>query len=264
MTRSGQPEAEGIDDDPGEEQVMSKNGMRLGTAVLASCATLGVGGALAGAATPAATPQSLSGLQSKAAAAISLRVGDLDAAVAKANADPGLGSDSGTLDGYLQAQIAPLQALGQKIAGDTTVSTAAADYATIFTDFRVLALVLPAAHIAGAADRIVVTTVPKLAALATKAASRVNPSNQAALQPLVNDLQAQIAAATNTTSGVSETVLAYTPAAWNANHELLASGHSSVQAADNDIAKGRADLKDIAAILKAATTAQPSTATTAT
>jgi hypothetical protein len=248
---------------PREEQAMSKNGMRIGAAVLASAAVLGAGGALAGAATPSAAPPTLSGIQAKAAAAISLRVDDLNAAIAKVNADRRLGSDNAALAAYLQTDVAPLQALGQKIAGDTTESTAAADYATIFANYRVLALVLPAGHIAGVADQVEVTTVPELTALATKAASHVNSSNQAVLQPLLNDLQAQITAATNATAGVSATVLAYTPTEWNANHDLLTSVRSAVQSADNDIAKAHADLKQIAAVLKPAASAQPTTPTTA-
>jgi len=241
---------------------MSKNGMRIGAAVLASAAVLGAGGALAGAATPSAAPPTLSGIQAKAAAAISLRVDDLNAAIAKVNADPRLGSDNAALAAYLQADIAPLQALGQKIAADTTASTAVADYATIFTNYRVLALVLPAAHIGGAADQVDVTTVPKLKALAMKAASHVNSSNQGVLQPLLNDLNAQITAAANATAGVSATVLAYTPTEWNANHDLLTSERSAVQSADTDIAKAHADLKQIAAVLKPVAHAQTTTPTT--
>ena len=67
-----------------------------------------------------ATPQSLSGIQAKAAAAISLRVNDLNAAITKVKADSRLGSDNAALATYLQADIAPLQALGQTIAGDTS------------------------------------------------------------------------------------------------------------------------------------------------
>jgi hypothetical protein len=178
------------------------------------------------------------------------------------NADRRLGSDNAALAAYLQRDIAPLQTLGQKIAADTTESTAAADYATIFTNYRVLALVLPAAHIASAADQIDVTTVPKLTALATKAASHVNSSNQGVLQPLLNDLNAQITAASNATAGVAATVLAYTPTEWNANHDLLTSGRSAVQSADTDTATAQADLKQIAAVLKPAASAQPITPTT--
>jgi hypothetical protein len=250
---------------PRGEQLMSKSGKRVAVAVavLTSAAALAAGGAMAaGAATPAATPQTLSDIQSKAARAISLRANDLNAAISKVNADWRLGSDNAALVAYLQADIAPLQALGQKIAGDTSESTAAADYATIFTNYRVFALVLPAVHIAGGSDQIDVTTVPTLTAVATKAASHLNSANRALLQPLINDLNAQITAATNTTAGVSATVLAYTPSEWNANHDLLASGHSSVQSARNDIAKADADVKQIAAVLKSAAAPQPSPATT--
>jgi hypothetical protein len=202
---------------------MSKAGL-LGAAVLTSAVAFGAGGALAGAVTPATVPASLSGIQAKAATAISLRLAGLSHAISKGNADPRLGSGKAALIAYLQAEVGPLQALGQKIAADTVEATAAADYATIFTHYRVLALVLPAAHMAGAADQIDVTTVPKLTALATKAASRVDPSNQSLLQPLINELNAQITAASNDTTGVAATVLGYPPSQWNANHDLLGLG----------------------------------------
>jgi hypothetical protein len=248
---------------PREEQAMSKVRMRAGAGVLVSAVVLGASGAIAGAATPAATPHSISGIQAKAAAAVSLRINDLNGATAKVNADPRLGSDSAALATYLQADIAPLQSLGQKIAGDTTESTATADYSRIFTNFRVLVLVLPAAHIAGSADQIDVTTVSKLTVLATKAASHVNSANQAVLQPLINDLNAQIAAAASGTAGVSGTVLAYTADERNANHDLLASARGSVRAADTNLTNARADLKQIAAVLKPTGNTRTTTPTTA-
>jgi len=234
---------------------MSKNGMRLGAVALTTAAVLGAGGASAWAATPAADGQSLSAIQAKAAAAISLRVNDLNAAVIKVNDSKDLGTDASALAAYLQADIAPLQALGQKIAGDTSPSTALADAATIFTNYRVLVLALPAARLAGTSDGIDITTVPNLTALSAKAASRVNPSNAATVQPLINDLNAQISAATANTSGVAATVLGYSPASWNANHSLLASPVSSVQSAKSDISKARNDVKQLRSDLKPPATA---------
>jgi hypothetical protein len=229
---------------------MSKNGMRLGAVALTTAAVLGAGGASAWATTPAAGVQSLSAIQAKAAAAISLRVNDLNAAVTKVNDSKYLGTDAAALAAYLQADIAPLQALGQKIAGDTSPSAARADAATIFTNYRVLVLVLPAARIAGTSDGIDLSIVPDLTALSAKAASRVNPSNSATVQPLINDLNAQISAATTSTSGVASTVLGYSPAAWNANHSLLASAVAPVQSAKSDISKARNDVKQLRSDLK--------------
>jgi hypothetical protein len=242
---------------------MSTNSIRLGSVVLLSGTLLIAGASLAEAAAPAADPgASLSTIQSKAAAAITLRVNDLNAAVAKVNGDSSLGSGASALAAYLQQDIPGLQALGQKIAADTTVLAAESDAATIFTNYRVLALVLPAAHLAGAGDQIENTTVPKLTALSAKAAARETPANQATIGPLLGDLNAQISAAGNAASGLASTVLGYTPAQWNANHELLSSSKSAAQAALGDLTKVGADVKQIRADLKAGTAAAAGTTPT--
>jgi hypothetical protein len=133
---------------------MSKHAKRFGAAILTSAALLGAGGTAAAAATSAAaTPATLSGIQAAASAAITLRVNDLNAAIAKVNAAKDLGSGASTLAGYLGVDIAPLQTLAQKIAGDSSVATATTDYDSIFSDYRVLALVLPAARLAGGERR---------------------------------------------------------------------------------------------------------------
>jgi hypothetical protein len=242
---------------------MSNNSIRLGSVVLLSGTLLIAGATLAGAAAPAADPAaSLSTIQSKAAAAITLRVNDLNAAVAKVNGDANLGSGASTLAAYLQQDVPGLQALGQKIAADMTAPAALSDAATIFTNYRVLALVLPAAHLAGAGDQIENTTVPKLTALSAKAAALETPANQATIGPLLGDLNAQISAAGNAASGLASTVLGYTPAQWNANHELLSSSKSAAQAALGDLKKAAADVKQIRADLKAGTAAAGTTPAT--
>jgi hypothetical protein len=237
---------------------MSKNGLRLGAAAATMTAVLGAVVASAGAATPASGAQDLPGVQAKAAAAISLRVNDLNAAIAKVNASKVLGSDAAALAAYLQADIAPLQALGQRIADDTSVATARTDAATTFTNFRVLALVLPAARQAAASDAIDVTTVPKLTALAAKATARVNPSNSSTVQPLIDDLNAQISATTTSTSGLASVALGYLPAQWNTDHSLLAPSLASLQAAKGDLTKARSDVQQLRNDLKPA----PATSTT--
>jgi hypothetical protein len=216
---------------------------------LGTVSIVGLASTSAFAASPGTTTESLAAIQAKAAAAITLRVNDLNAATSKVNADSHLGASAPALASYLQADIAPLQALGTKIAADTTVATAAADSATIFTSYRVLALVLPAAHLAATADDIDVTAIPALTAISTKAASRVNPSNSATLQPLINDLNAQIQSATNGTANVASTLLGYTPAQWNANHGLLTPSRGSVQAATDNVTKARSDVQQIRKIL---------------
>ena len=234
---------------------MSKNRLRIGAVALGSAAALGIAGVSAGAATPSATPQTLASIQAQAAAAITLRVNDLNAAITKVNNAKDLGSDASSLVAYLQNDMAPLQALGQKIAGDTSIAAAYSDFTTVFTNFRVLALVLPAAQMAATSDGIDVTAIPNLTAFSAKAQARVKPANQATLQPLINELNTRITAATNGTSGVASTMLGYTPAEWNANHDLLAPSHGSVQAAVGNVTKARSYVQQIRALKSSGTTA---------
>jgi hypothetical protein len=245
---------------------MSTHVFRSGTVALVSVTALAAGATLAEMAAPAGatTPASLSGVQAKAAAAITLRVNDLNAAIAKVNGDSGLGSAAPTLAAYLQADIPGLQALGQKIAADPTVAVAVSDAKTIFTNYRVLALVLPAARLAGASDQIENGSIPRLNADAAKAATYETPANQATIGPLVSDLNAQISAAGPAVSGISATILAYTPAQWNANQSLLSASRSAVQGAAGDIKKAFTDVQQIRADLKAQHSAAPATPSTST
>ena len=187
-------------------------------------------GAAGGATTPgsdgnsgsSAVPATLAGIKAKAATDITDRVNALNAAIAKVNAAKGLGSSQAGLVSYLGTDIAPLQQLNQTIQGDATLQQAAHDFGTIFSDYRVYVLVLPAARIAAGADDATTTAIPRLTAAAAKAQAHVTPANQAQLQPLLDDLNSQIDAATNATNGLAATVLAFTPAQWNANQNLLA------------------------------------------
>jgi hypothetical protein len=255
--------------------------IRLGAAVLASGATLAVAVAApgaadapgpAGASTPGtpgnsgatAVPTTLAGIKAQAATDITDRVQDLNAAIAKVNAATGLGAGQAGLVSYLTADISPLQQLDTTIQGDTTVRQAVHDFGTIFSDYRVYVLVVPASRIAAEADRATTTAIPNLTTDASKAQSRVTPANEATLQPLIDDLNSHISAAANATSGLASTVLAFTPAQWNADHSLLAASWSSSEAADRALQKGRGDVTQIVRDLFASRAAATTTTTTTT
>jgi hypothetical protein len=229
--------------------------IRLSAVALASGATLGTIAATgAGAATtPAsagnsginAVPVTLAGIKARAATDITERVTSLNAAISKVNAANGLGASQAALVSYLGNDIAPLQELNQTIQGDTTVQQASHDFGTIFSDYRVYRLVLPAAWIAADADHATTTAIPNLTADAATAQARVTPANQATVQPLINDLNGQISTATNATNGLAATVLAFTPAQWDANNALLDASKASGHDATGALQKGRADVKQI-------------------
>lgn len=237
---------------------------RLGAAVVTSVvavgAGLGVGVSAAGAATGSsggagspsakATPATLAQIQAKAAAAISKRIDSLNSAVGRVESTKALGSDAASLVAYLQADITPLQNLGAKIASDTTVSQARADFKDVFVDYRVYALVLPAAWQAARADAITVTVVPRLTALSQKAQSKVTSANQATLQPLIDSLNSDISGAANAASGLSTTVLGYTPAQWNADHSLLSATKTDLKTATADVKSARSEARQIRQYLR--------------
>lgn len=228
---------------------MQRRGLLFGAVAVAALAA--VGAATVPAAAAQASAESLSTIQAQAAAAIALRVNDLNAATTKVRSDSDLGTDGPGLVAYLQKDVVPLQQLGQTIAAATNAAEARMEAATIFTDFRVLALVLPASRLADASDDINDATLPRLTALASRATSRENPGDQSTLAPLLADVDTLIKAASSATSVVATTVLGYIPAQWNANHSLLGSPRSSVAAANADIKEATADLKQVDLDLKA-------------
>jgi len=246
--------------------------VRLGAIALTSGATLGAMAGTAGAATPGssgtsaanAVPASLAGIKAKAATDITERVASLNAAIGKVDAAKGLGASQATLVSYLGTDIAPLQQLNQTIQGDSTVQQASHDFGTIFRDYRVYRLVLPAALIAADADHATTTVIPNLTADAATAQARVTPANQVTVQPLINDLNGQISTATNATNGLAATVLAFTPAQWDADNALLDGSTSSNRDATGALQKGRADVKQIVQDLKSAHAAGAAAATTTT
>lgn len=244
-----------------QKSLMKASLVRLGACAAAAAATAAGLGLTAGAAGAAGStssggsPATLSGIKAKAATEITQRVSSLNAAIAKVNAAQGLGSGQATLDSYLGADVGPLQALNTKIQGDTTVQQARQDFATVFSGYRVYLLVLPAARIAGDADRTTDTVLPKLTSASSKAQAHENSSNQTQLAPLITDLNSQISAAANATNGLAATVLGYTPSEWNGNHELLSPARSDTKTADAAIKKARQDLVQIVQVLRPGGTA---------
>jgi hypothetical protein len=238
--------------------------IQIGTLAVASTTAFGTAAGVAGAATTstggagssgqtATTPTTLSGLKTVGTDDINDRVNALHDAIGRVDAAQGLGSGQATLDAYLGADVTPLQQLNTKIQGDTRYTQALTDFHDIFSNFRVYVLVLPAAIIAGDSFHATNTVIPNLQAASTKAQDYVNSNNQGVLQPLIDDLNAQIGTATSANNGLAATVLAFTPAQWNANQNLLAPARGQVQSSDAAIRKGRSDVLDIVQALRGST-----------
>jgi hypothetical protein len=191
--------------------------------------------------------QSLTAIQQRAAAAIAKRLASLSVAINDVTNSSAISSgDKTTLLATLNGDVTGLTALGVKIAADTTAQQALTDYKTIFTGFRVYALALPQVHFAAAADTITVTVLPKLTDAQSKLAALLagvdSGKNTPAVQAAMADLATQITAITSETNGLSATVLAYTPAQYDANHALLSPSRAALAISRNDVRTARGDI----------------------
>jgi len=234
----------------------------LAFAATATVALIGMSGtALAASPAPVASTapshqgQNLAAIQKQAAADIARRLASLSVAINDVTNSTAISAgDKTTLLATLNADVTGLTALGVTIAGDTTVQQALTDSKTIFTGFRVYALALPQVHFAAAADTITVTVLPKLTDAQSKLAALLagvdSGKNTPAVQALMTDLGNQITAITSATTGLSATVLAYTPAQYDANHALLSPARASLAISRNDVKTARSDIATVVADLK--------------
>jgi hypothetical protein len=252
---------------PEEATVRHPRHTRIALAATAAVATLGVGvGTAAAAASPSPAPGSSSGrapaakrnaalpadatlpqIQAAAKTDVGNRVNDLNAALGRVRAATWLGGDQATLTSDLQGQVAGLQQLGQKIDTDTDATTAKADYMDIFTQYRVYVLELPRTRLVVADDRVTNRAAPRLTKVAGRLQSRETPADQAQVAPLLSDLGTQEKAATGAVNGQVATLEAATPAAWNANHQLLAPERQATKTALADAKKAAGDARQAAA-----------------
>jgi hypothetical protein len=208
-------------------------------------------------ATPTSAPhgKSLASIQAAAAAAIAKRLASLSVAINDVNNNTVITpADKTTLLATLNGDVTGLTALGVTIAGDTTTKQAASDYSTIFTSYRVYALALPQVRFAAAADDMTVAVLPKLTDVQAKLAALLagvdSGKNTPQVQAWMVDLAGQITAIGTETSGLSATVLAYTPAQYDANHALLAPARASLSISRNDIKTARGDISNVMKALK--------------
>jgi hypothetical protein len=226
----------------------------------AAAAALAVGACAPAFADGTSTPtpsagRSLATIQANAKIKTTARIGALNTAISKVTAAKDVSSgDRATILATLNGDIAGMNSIEAKIAAERTAATAAADYATIFTGYRVYAVAIPQARLAAAADRMTGTTIPKLddahtklvAALAGPDASK----STAALQADLADMSAQTAAASELLDGIAARSLAVTASAYNSNHAVMQPIRTAITTAIADLKKAAADGKTVLAAIK--------------
>jgi hypothetical protein len=144
--------------------------------------------------------------------------------------------------------------LKTKIDGDTDGATLKTDCESIYSGFRIFALRAPQMHLAITGDRegaLITkgnTVETKLSAAIATAASKGKDVSDA--QAKLTDLQAKLADATSQLNGVVDNLLTFTPAQWNANHDVLKASVASEKTVRDDVKAAFADAKAIVADLR--------------
>lgn len=200
-------------------------------------------------------PKTLAQVQAAGAKATTDRENKLSAAITKVTADKSLSSsDRSTILGTLNADLAAMKSSAARIAADTTVGQAQTDLKAVFDTYRVLAVALPQARLASDSDRITssaTTTLTKeQATLAGLLSGKDKAKSTAALQADLSDMSSQTKTAAHDADGVDSAALAVTPAAYNANHSVLASEKAAITAARTALTKAKSDAKTIRQALK--------------
>ncbi len=163
-------------------------------------------------------------------------------------------TDKTTLANEISAEVTGLTNLKTKLDAETTLAGVKADAASIVTDYRVYALIVPKVALVKAADDQQVTEA-KLTALSTKLQTRITAGltagkNVAALQTQLTDLTAKVAAAQAVSSAIETKVAVLQPDDYNTDHTILSGDAAQLKTAHANNLAAVADAKAIIAGLK--------------
>lgn len=163
-------------------------------------------------------------------------------------------SDKNTLSSEVSNEVSGLTALKSKLDADSDLTTAKADAQSIFSDYRVYALVVPKVQLVKAADDQQVAE-GKLADLAGKLQSRITSAKNSGkdvtnLQNTLNDMTARTTAAQQISSGVESNIIGLQPSDYNTNHQILSGYRDKLKTAQGDIKSATTDSQTVVSDLK--------------
>ncbi len=164
------------------------------------------------------------------------------------------GSNKTLLGNEVKDEVSGLTALKAKLDADTGLDTARTDAQSIFSGYRVYALIVPKVQLVKTADDQQGADV-KLTALATKLQARLADARKkgkdvASLQSTLGDMTAKTAAAQTTSSSVESAVVNLQPSDYNTDHSVLAGDQDKLKTAQDNIKAATADAKTVVNGLK--------------
>lgn len=163
-------------------------------------------------------------------------------------------ADKATLTAEVSATADSLNTLKAKLDAETTVAAARADVQSIYTEYRVYALVAPKVGLIKVADDQQVAE-QKLQALIQKFQTRLNAAkakgkNVSALEATLNDMTQRVNASVSTSSAVQAKVIGLQPTDYNNDHAVLSGTSAQLKAVHASNVAAYQDAKQIVAGLK--------------
>jgi ATP-dependent protease HslVU (ClpYQ) ATPase subunit len=236
-------------------KTLVRSALLIGTASLIAIPSISFAAASSSTSTSAAPAQRLATIKAKGAAEITRRLTSLNTVTTKISGTTKLSaSDQAYLSSEVSAEVSGLTALQTKLASDTTVSEASADAQSIYTEYRVYALVLPKVWLVRTADDQQ-TTEANLTALAQKLQSRITADQTAGknittLQNELNDMTMQTNNAQSISSSMETKVLTLQPSYYNSDHTILSGDLTQLKTAHTDNTAAYTDANSIVSGLK--------------
>jgi hypothetical protein len=162
-------------------------------------------------------------------------------------------SDKATLSSEVSTTISGLTSLKATLDADTTVSSAHTDAESIYTEYRVYALVAPKVGLIKVADDQQVVQ-GMLTTMSGKLQTRITAEQQAGksvttLQSELTDMDNQIAAASTISKGIESSVITLQPSDYNSNHAVLSGDNTQLKTAHSDDQNALTDAHEIASAL---------------
>jgi hypothetical protein len=160
-------------------------------------------------------------------------------------------SDKTTLTNEVNSEVSGLSTLKTTLDACTTLSCAKSSAQSIFSEYRVYALVVPQVDMIKAADNQQLTEA-KLATIASQLNTRLSSSSSSnsTLLADLTTMNSDISSAQSLSSTVESAVEGFTPANYDSDHSLLSQYYQNLKSAQTDIQAAYTQGKAIAAALK--------------
>jgi len=239
------------------KQVTIFSSALLGTLSLAvvPVSALASTGNTSGAASAAANSAKLKLIISRGDTEIGRRLTTLNTLTTKLNSAVKLSAaDKATLTTEVNNEISGLTSLKTQLDGETDAAAAKTDAQSIFSDYRVYALVVPKVWLVKTADDQLITE-GKLTTLSGKLQADITTDQQAgknvaALQTKLDDMNSKVQAAQAISTDIQSKVINLQPSDYNSDHAVLSGDKDQLKTAQSDLAAAIADGKTIVSGLK--------------